>query len=252
MLPVRCPAGQSDLPLLPLPAVISIVMPAHNEEGYLEPAVKAVVAGMATRGHDYEVIIVQNGSSDGTSQEADRLEAAYPHVSVVNRAEADYGKALRDGFLRARGDIVVNFDVDLVDLDFLDRALAVMQEGPAAVVVGSKRGPGSDDRRGLARRLVTTTFSLVLRFGFGLHSSDTHGLKALRRGPLETLAARCHFGQDIFDTELIIRAERNGLQVREIPVAISDTRPPRTSIARRIPRTLLGLGRLWLVLRRDR
>jgi glycosyltransferase involved in cell wall biosynthesis len=231
--------------------VISVVMPAHNEEGYLEPAVKAVVAGLGARGLDFEVIVVQNGSADATSAEAARLAAAYPPVTTFDRPRADYGEALRAGFLHAAGDLVVNFDVDLVDLDFLDRALGLMADPHVAMVVGSKRSPGSDDRRGPARRLVTTTFSYVLRHGFGLRISDTHGLKALRREPLYGLVAACRFGQDIFDTELIIRAERAGLVLDEIPVAVSDTRPPRTPIARRIPRTLAGLVRLWLALRRD-
>ena len=243
--------GQSDSRLIALPAVISIVMPAHNEEGYLEPAVKDVVAGMAARQADFEVIIVQNGSTDGTSAEGSRLAAAYGPVKVIDMPVPDYGLALREGFLRAGGDVVVNFDVDLVDLDFLDRALSVMSDPKVAVVVGSKRAAGAEDRRGPARRLVTATFSEILRLGFGLRISDTHGLKALRRAPLEALVARSQFGKDIFDTELIIRAERAGLDVTEIPVAVSDTRPPRTPIARRIPRTLAGLGRLWVALRRS-
>ena len=236
-------------------------MPAHNEEGYLEPAFKAVVAGLAVRGLDYEVVITQNGSTDATSAEAAGLAGDHPQVSVVDLPEADYGRALREGFLRSRGEVVINFDVDLVDLDFLDRALTVLEgtgsSGPgvspvqAAVVVGSKRNPRSEDRRSAARRLVTATFAAVLRFGFGLRISDTHGLKALRREPLAGLVAECRFGKDIFDTELIIRAERAGLRVEEIPVNVSDTRPPRTPIARRIPRTLAGLARLWWVLRRS-
>lgn len=226
-------------------------MPAHNEEGYLEPAVKAVVTGLAGRDQGFEVIIAQNGSTDATSAEARRLADSYEGVTVLDLPSPDYGLALRAGFLHARGELVVNFDVDLVDLDFLERALAVMADPEVTVVVGSKRTAGSEDRRGPARRLVTATFSLVLRHGFGLRISDTHGLKALRRQPLAPLVAACHFGKDIFDTELIIRAERTGLRVEEIPVAVSDTRPPRTPIARRIPRTLAGLGRLWLDLRRS-
>lgn len=225
-------------------------MPAHNEEGYLEPAVKSVVAGLGARPYDFEVIIAQNGSTDATSAEAARLAEWYDAVRFFDLPAADYGRALREGFLRARGDLVVNFDVDLADLDFLDRALAVMSDPGVAVVVGSKRSPGAEDRRGPARRLVTAGFSLVLRHGFGLNISDTHGLKALRRAPLGPLVARCRSGQDIFDTELIIRAERAGLAVEEIPVTVSDTRPPRTPITRRIPRTLAGLARLWLDLRR--
>lgn len=226
-------------------------MPAHNEEGYLEPAVKTVVTALAGRDQGFEVIIAQNGSTDATSAEGRRLADAYEAVRVLDLPSPDYGLALRAGFLQASGELVVNFDVDLVDLDFLERALAVMADPEVTVVVGSKRTAGSEDRRGPARRLVTATFSLVLRHGFGLRISDTHGLKALRRQPLAPLVAACHFGKDIFDTELIIRAERTGLRVEEIPVAVSDTRPPRTPIARRIPRTLAGLARLWLVLRRS-
>ena len=226
-------------------------MPAHNEEGYLEPAVRSVVEGLTGRGVDFEVIVVQNGSADATSEEAARLAATFEPVTAVDLDEPDYGHALREGFLRSKGDIVVNFDVDLVDLDFLDRSVAVLADQRVTIVVGSKRNPDSEDRRAPARRLVTTTFSLVLKVGFGLKASDTHGLKALRRAPLVPLVERCRFGKDIFDTELILRAERTGLVVEEIPVAIDETRPPRTPIARRIPRTLAGLARLWLALRRS-
>lgn len=230
--------------------MISIVMPAHNEEGYLEPAVKEVVTGLSARKIDFEVIVAENGSIDATAAEAARLAATCAPVTVIELARADYGQALREGFLRARGQVVVYFDVDLVDLDFLDRALRVMDDPAVTVVVGSKRAEGAQDGRGPARRIVTATFSQVLRLGFGLRISDTHGLKALRREPLEALVAGSRFGQDIFDTELIIRAERAGLRVCEIPVAVSDTRPPRTPITRRIPRTLAGLARLWVALRR--
>jgi glycosyltransferase involved in cell wall biosynthesis len=256
MMSLRDPASQSEPPepgrrYVASQAVISIVMPAHNEEGYLEPAVESVLTGLDSRGADYEIIVVQNGSADGTSAEAARLASTSDRVTTVDLDQADYGRALREGFLRSRGDIVVNFDVDLVDLDFLDRAVEVLADDRVAIVVGSKRNPDSEDRRAPARRLVTRTFSLVLKVGFGLKASDTHGLKALRRAPLAPLAERCQFGQDIFDTELILRAERAGLIVEEIPVAIDETRPPRTPIARRIPRTLAGLARLWLALRRS-
>lgn len=232
-------------------AVISVVMPAHNEEGYLEPAVKSVLATLGDDPGQVQVVVVQNGSSDSTSLDAARLAAEHECIVAVDLPEPDYGAALRAGFLRAEGEIVLNFDVDLVDFDFSDRALELMAAEPdVAVVVGTKRGPGAEDRRSLARRLVTAAFSTVLRLGFGLRISDTHGLKALRRRPLRPLVEQCRFGRDIFDTELIIRAERVGLDVREIPVAVADTRPPRTPITRRIPRTLVGLAELWIALHR--
>lgn len=229
-------------------AVISVVMPAHNEQGYLEPAVKAVITGLNARADDFEVIVAENGSADETADEAGRLAESFSAVRVLSLGFADYGRALREGFLQARGDIVVNFDVDLVDLGFLDRAVALMRDTDLAIVVGSKRSPGAEDRRGPGRRLVTATFSVLLRAGFGLRISDTHGLKALRRSQLLGLVEQCRLGQDMFDTELVLRAERAGLRVEEIPVTVTETRPPRTPITRRIPRTLAGLARLRVAL----
>jgi hypothetical protein len=92
--------------------------------------------------------------------------------------------------------------------------------------------------------MVTTVFSTALRVGFGLRVSDTHGVKAMRRRPMAPLAEQCRFGQDLFDTELVLRAERAGLGSAEIPVEVVELRPARSSILRRVPRTVLGLGRL--------
>jgi glycosyltransferase involved in cell wall biosynthesis len=225
-------------------AVISVVMPAHNEQGYLEPAVKTVVTGLRQRGAPYEVIVVENGSSDATGTEADHMAHTYSEVVVLREPVADYGAALRAGFLQATGDVVVNFDVDMVDLDFLDRALARLEDSTVVAVIGSKRADGATDERSVGRQLVTAVFSLILRRGFGLRASDTHGLKALRRQPMAPLVEACRFGKDIFDTELILRAERAGLTLAEIPVVVADQRPPRTSILSRVPRTLVGLARL--------
>jgi len=231
--------------------MLSIVMPAHNEQGYLEPAVKSVIAGLRDRGLAFELLIAENGSTDGTGEEAAILASTYTEVRGLRATEANYGRALKAGFLAATGDVVVNFDVDFVDLRFLDRALEIMATDDAAIVVGTKRGPGSDDQRAVGRRLVTAVFSVVLRYGFGLRVGDTHGLKAMRRGLLLPLVNTCQFGGDIFDTELILRAERSALSVLEVPVAVTNQRPPRTPIVRRIPQSLLGLCRLRLALWRD-
>jgi glycosyltransferase involved in cell wall biosynthesis len=228
-------------------------MPAHNEQGYLAAAVERVVNGLRDRPEPFEVIVCENGSTDLTAKIASECCRLHPELKVVALPEADYGRALRAGFLASAGDQVVNFDVDLVDLGFLDAALTLSRTVDSPViVVGSKRSPGSSDQRPAGRQIVTAIFSLVLRKGFGLRVSDTHGLKLLSRAPLVPVVAACRFGGDIFDTELILRAEHAGLEVMEIPVTVVDQRPPRTSIVRRIPRSLLGLARLRVTLWRER
>ncbi len=228
-------------------------MPAHNEESYLSAAVQEVVDNLRDRSRPFEVVVVENGSTDGTAALAGSLDAEIPEVRAISLATPDYGGALRTGFLEAHGDLVAIFDVDYYDFQFLDDALELLdQPGGPDVVVGSKRGAGSVDTRSWTRRAVTAGFSFILRLGFGLRVSDTHGIKVVRRAPLLDLAAASRTGADIYDTELILRAERAGLKVVAIPVTVEERRPSRSSILRRIPRTVVALTRLRLALWRDR
>ncbi len=228
---------------------VSVVLPAHNEADLLEDAVHEVVDGLRARGLSFAVVVVENGSTDDTAAIARRLAGEVAELRCLSMGEADYGRALRAGLLSAEGEVVVNFDVDWCDLGFLDSAVPmVAAEGGPAVVVGSKRAEGSADTRNRARRLVTAGFSSVLHYGFGLSVSDTHGVKAMRRAVVVPLAERCRFGQDLFDTELVLRTERAGLGSAEIPVQVVERRPARSSMRSRIPRTLKGLGKLRLAL----
>jgi glycosyltransferase involved in cell wall biosynthesis len=232
---------------------ISVVMPAHNEAELLELSVNDVVDGLRSRGSQFEVLVVENGSADATAAIAASLADRIPEVTTRSLDRADYGRAMRTGLAEARGDTVVHFDVDYYDLAFVDEAVALLMAASApAIVVGSKRALGSRDGRHWSRRLVTWVFSTVLRVGFGLRVSDTHGMKASVRARVDPIARRCRFDGDLFDTELVIRAERAGLGVAEVPVSVEERRPSRTSIAGRVGRTLAGLVRLRIALWRER
>jgi glycosyltransferase AglD len=233
---------------------VSVVMPAFNEAEILATTVKSVIEGLEARGHAFEVIVVENGSTDGTLTLARQLAEEYPALRIEHRPEADYGRALRAGLLLAGGDAVVNFDTDYFDLDFLEVAVAqVLAPGGPAIVVGSKRGEGANDNRDPIRKLATLVFSTILRVVFGLKVSDTHGIKAMQRVVVEPYARICTFGQDLFDTELILRVERAGLRTAEIPVEVRELRPARSTFVTRVPRTLRGLCRLrWALWKESR
>src|SRR6476659_6361772 len=107
---------------------LTVVMPAYNEAEILESSVKSVVDGLRERGGAFELIIVENGSTDGTAAIADALAASEPEVRAEHCADADYGRALRAGLIAANGDAIVNFDTDFFDLGFLDAAVPLVVE----------------------------------------------------------------------------------------------------------------------------
>ncbi len=232
------------------PIRVSVVFPAHQEEHYLGAAVLTVAEGLRQRGMSFEVVIVENGSSDRTRDIGEEMARTLPEVRFASLDRADYGAALRAGFLASTGDAVASFDVDFYDVDFLDRSLALLDEG-ADLVIGTKRGPEANDQRSWVRRMVTGVFVKMLQLGFGLKMSDTHGIKVARRRRLRPLVEACRLGTDLFDTELVLRAERADLRLVEVGVNVEELRPPRSSIARRSARTLINLVRLRRVLRED-
>jgi Glycosyl transferase family 2 len=231
---------------------LSVVMPAHNEAGFLDETLKDLVSALRDRDLTFEVVVVENGSTDSTLTDARAYAAHDDAVVVLTRPVADYGEAMREGLFSALGDVVVVFDVDYFDPAFVDVVLPRLAapDGPA-IIVGSKRAPGTSDTRPWSRRAITAGFTTVLRIGFGLEVSDTHGMKGMQRTTVEPIARRCRNGTDLFDTELVLRAGRAGLEVAEVPVTVEERRPARTPIARRVVRTMLGLVRLRIQLWRD-
>ena len=211
-------------------------MPAFNEAEILESTVADVVDSLRSRHGPFELVVVRERLDRRHARDRARLAAKYAEVDVEHLPDADYGAALHAGLRAARGDVVVNFDVDHYDMGFLDLAVAQINaaDGPA-IVVGSKRSAGAHDDRPALRQLATAAFSFLLRTLFGLGVSDTHGMKAMDRAAVAPIARRCRFGKDLFDTELILRVERAGLRTSEIPVTVVERRPARTSILRRVP-----------------
>ena len=107
-------------------------------------------------------------------------------------------------------------------------------------------------RRSPLRRLVSRVFVLVLRVLFDPRVDDTHGIKLFRRDVVDTYLPRTRSTKDLFDTELVLRARRGGVAVGALPVVVEEKRKARSSILRRIPRSLVGLGRLRVIFWQER
>jgi glycosyltransferase involved in cell wall biosynthesis len=230
---------------------LSVVLPAHNELMLLGSTVLNLVMGMRHRLEHFEIIIVENGSTDGTLRLARTLAAQLSEVRVITIAKANYGSALFAGFQAARGVIVVNFDVDYYDFAFLDSATSALARQGVAIVLASKRARGARDKRPILRRLLTAAFGTVLRVGLSLRASDPHGMKVLRRELLVDIVSACRLRGSLFDVEMILRAEQNELSIVELPATVIERRPPRTSIVRRSIESLVGLLRLSLIFRSE-
>ena len=217
---------------------LTVVVPVHNEAAFLPHGLPMLIDATRSVDPDAQIVVVENGSTDETAALVERVGG--DTVELIRLAEADYGSAMREGFLAATGDWVVNFDIDYFSSAFLDHVLSAS----ADLVIGSKRDPRSEDRRPFVRRLATRTFNLLLRTLLGSRVSDTHGMKGFRREVVSALADRVVSRQDLYDTELVIRAERAGYRIVEVPVVVEELRAARSSLLARVPRTLRGLLRI--------
>ncbi len=235
---------------------VSIVIPVYNEEGILREAVGELLAGIEAVKQTlqqpeltFEVILAENGSRDRTVELAEHLAAENSTVRTFSLGEPNYGKALRRGISEARGTFVICEEIDLCDRDFHRRALELLQHGDCDFVVGSKAMKGSNDQRPMTRRLATRVINGMLRVAVDFRGTDTHGLKAFHRATLLPVVDACVIDRDLFSSELVIRAGRNGLRVVEIPVRLAEKRAPAINLSKRVPHVLKGLAKLTYAIR---
>ena len=231
---------------------ISIVIPVYNEAALVAEAVGELRRKLDALGWEFEIVLAENGSRDGTQDALREISRTDPRVRWFHEEQPDYGRALKRGILEARGRVVICDEIDLCDVGFYQRALPLIAEG-ADLVVGSKAMRGAADGRPWIRRVATRTINLLLRLTTGFRGTDTHGLKAFVRERLEPVVRSCTVGRDLFASELVIRAQRAGRDVREIPIALREKRPPSIQLFRRVPRVLKGLVQLgWTIRVRHR
>jgi glycosyltransferase involved in cell wall biosynthesis len=228
---------------------VSIIIPIYNEEAILQAAVVDLIDRLRELDEPYELILAENGSTDDTIKIANDLAERFPQVLVRSLGEPNYGEALKRGILEARGEFVLCDEIDLCDTDFHRRALALLETGEADFVVGSKTMAGASDERPVMRHAATLVMNGLLRAATGFKGTDTHGLKAFRRAPVVEIARQCLIDKDLFASELVIRAERAGVRMKEIPVRVLEKRPPSIHLFRRVPNVLKGVAKLFVAIR---
>ncbi|HEY3357752.1 MAG TPA: glycosyltransferase family 2 protein [Polyangia bacterium] len=229
--------------------ILSIIIPVFNEEAILHTAIDGLLEGLWDLGRPHEIILAENGSTDRTVAVAEQVVQKHPTVRLISLPEPNYGAALKRGILEARGQYVICDEIDLCDVDFYRRALALLDHDAADLVVGSKVMAGAQDQRPVLRHAATLVVSGMLRVLVGFRGTDTHGLKAMNRARLRGTVERCIVDKDLFASELVIRAQREGLRTTEIPVEIMEKRTPSINLLRRVPNVLKNLARLTYIFR---
>ena len=223
----------------------SVVIPIYNEEEIIEESTNAIYAMCKTTELNFEIIFSENGSTDSTKIISEKLIKKYPEIRIISNPKPNYGNALKAGFESAKNDLVVSFDIDYYSESFLHEAL--MLDDKYASITASKRLGSSEDGRRLVRRLATNFFVFFLKTLFGTKLSDTHGIKAIKKSYIEKYVPEVVSTQDIFDTELLIRIEKNGGKIKEIPAKVSEIRPSVSLIYKRIPRTIKSVIKLRII-----
>jgi glycosyltransferase involved in cell wall biosynthesis len=233
------------------PVAVQIVVPVYNEQRALQASVRRL--------HDYltqqfnfafEIAIADNASTDATPKLASALARAIPEVRVLRLERKGRGRALRAAWSRSEADVVAYMDVDLsTDLGTLPELLLPLLEERADVAIGSRLAAGAQVTRGIKRELISRGYNLLLRASLGVGFSDAQcGFKAARREAAQMLLAEVQDDGWFFDTELLYRAERHGLEIHEVPVRWVDDPDSRVALLATARADLQGIRRL----RRDR
>jgi glycosyltransferase involved in cell wall biosynthesis len=233
---------------------ISIVIPIYNEEAILHAAIVDLRERLKPLGWTYEIILAENGSKDRTIEIGQELAEKYGaaddgQVKIISMGEPNYGKALKQGILLSRGDVVICDEIDLCDVDFHRRAVDILESGEADLVIGSKLAAGAEDDRPVIRHVASIAYSSMLKVLLGFRGTDTHGLKAFRRVALLDIVRSCLVDKDVFASELVIRADRGGVRTKEIPVRVIEKRPPSINLFKRVPNVMKSVLKLTYAIR---
>lgn len=193
---------------------VSIVLPCLNERATVRAVVAEALAGIRAAGYEGEVIVVDNGSTDGSAEIASAAGA-----QVVHEERRGYGSAYLAGLAAARGEVIVLADADgTYPLGELEPLLAPLRDG-ADLVLGSRFNESMEEgampflNRWVGNPILTGTLNLLFR----ARVSDAHcGLRAVRRSALPTLDLQTT-GME-FASEMVVKAAKRGLAIAEVPI----------------------------------
>jgi glycosyltransferase involved in cell wall biosynthesis len=202
-------------------AKLSVFFPMWNEREYIHRALSAahdVARELVASGEigDYELIVVNDASTDGTGELADAAAAADPHVRVVHHpVNRKLGGSMKSGFAAATGDVVVYTDADLpFDMRELHKALRLMRQYEADVISAYRFDRTGE---GWVRVVYSALYNLLVRVLFGVRMRDVNfAFKVVRRHIFRDIALKSE--GSFIDAELVVRAKKLGYSIFQFGV----------------------------------
>lgn len=192
---------------------LSIVIPALNEKGNIEMVLRETEAAARELRLDYEMIVVDGGSRDGTPEIAKSIS---DHVKVVHQREVGYGGALREGFQAAEGNFILTMDADFShDPIFLSSFWNARND--AEMIIGSRYVPKGVAIMPFSRKMMSMALNQMFRRGLSVPCHDlSSGFRMYRSAAVQSLS----LDSTNFDIlqEILIRLYAQGFQITEIPI----------------------------------
>lgn len=201
---------------------LSIVVPAYNEESRLPKTLERIHNYIVARAYPAEIVIVDDGSCDGTVRVVEEALKKYPELRLIsNSTNRGKGFSVRHGMLKARGEIALFTDADLsAPIEEADKLLAAICTQKYDVAIGSRAsGELIEVHQSILRRMAGKIFNVLVRIGTGVNFGDTQcGFKAFRRESTRILFEQQLIAGFGFDPEILFLARYHGLKVAEVPV----------------------------------
>lgn len=227
--------------------LVDLVIPVYNEAGVLERSVRRLAEAMADwAGFPWQIVVVNNGSTDDTRAIGRRLAEEVPHVRFLHLDAKGRGRALRTAWSETGAEFSVYMDVDLsTDLAAVPQAVQSLRDG-ADLVTGSRLHPKSKITRCLKREILSRGYNKMIRAVLRTRSFDDAqcGFKGVRIQSVRRLLPLVKNQEWFFDTELLVLAEYAGLTIRSLPISWVEDRDTRVNIPATIWEDLKGLARL--------
>lgn len=204
------------------PVTYSFVLPAFNESARIAATLEKILAYVAQRDWNVEIIVVNDGSTDSTAAIVREYAAKHPQLELLeNPGNRGKGYSVRNGILHARGEMVLFSDADLSSpIPEAGKLFAVIAQG-ADVAIGSRwlKTELQVQRQPFYRQFFGRVFNLVLRLVLGLNFKDTQcGFKAFSRRSAQAIFRLQTIERWGFDPELLFLARKLGFRVEEVPV----------------------------------